>query len=175
VHASSTPVFKETLPVASTVHYEFPARGDLPPVALHWYDGGMLPARPKALEDAMALPKEDGLILVGDRGTMMVSGWGGESPCLIPLSKMRAYKRPAKTQPRSIGHYEEWIRACKQGTPTESSFDFAGPMTEAVLLGTVCVRLGGRKLIWDSDAMTVTNMPEANQYLDYDYRAGWTL
>ncbi|NQV35039.1 MAG: Gfo/Idh/MocA family oxidoreductase, partial [Phycisphaeraceae bacterium] len=61
VHASSTPVFKETLPVASTVHYEFPARGDLPPVTLHWYDGGMLPARPKALEDAMALPKEDGL------------------------------------------------------------------------------------------------------------------
>ena len=48
-------------------------------------------------------------------------------------------------------------------------------MTEAVLLGTVCVRLGGRKLIWDSDTMTVTNMPQANQYLHYDYRPGWTL
>ncbi|MCF7972948.1 MAG: Gfo/Idh/MocA family oxidoreductase [Phycisphaerae bacterium] len=175
VHASSTPVFKETLPLASTVHYEFPARGDLPPVTLHWYDGGLTPPRPRDMEDDMALPREDGLILKGDQGTMLVSGWGGESPSLIPLSKMRAYKRPPKTLPRSIGHYEEWIKAVKEGTPTASSFEFAGPMTEAVLLGTVCVRVGGRKLLWDSDAMTVTNMPQANQYLHYDYRAGWAL
>jgi predicted dehydrogenase len=175
VHASSTPVFKETLPVASTVHYEFPARGDLPPVTLHWYDGGLLPPRPKALEDAMALPREDGLIFVGDKGTMMVSGWGGHSPCLVPLSRMQNYKRPAKTLARSIGHHTEWIKACKEGTPTESNFGFAGPMTEAVLLGTVCVRLGGRKLDWDSRAMKVTNLPQANEYLNTKYRNGWSL
>jgi len=68
VHASSTPVFDETLPLASTVHYEFPARGALPPVTLHWYDGGMMPPRPKELEDQLSLSREDGLILVGDRG-----------------------------------------------------------------------------------------------------------
>ena len=175
VHASSTPVFEETLPVASSVHYECPARGDLPPVTLHWYDGGMIPARPKDLDDDMAMPREDGLILVGDRGTMMVSGWGGHSPCLIPMSRMRTYKRPPKTLSRSIGHRQEWVKAAKQGTPTASSFAFAGPVTEAVLLGTVCVRVGGRRLLWDSKAMTVANLPEANQYLDYDYRAGWTL
>ena len=175
VHASSTPVFDETLPLASTVHYEFPARGALPPVTLHWYDGGMMPPRPKELEDQLSLSREDGLILVGDRGTMLVSGWGGHSPRLIPSAKMRAYPRPPKTLPRSIGHHEEWIKACKDGSPTESSFDFAGPVTEAVLLGTVCVRLGGTELTWDSEALKVTNLLEANQYLDYDHRPGWTL
>jgi hypothetical protein len=88
---------------------------------------------------------------------------------------MKAYKRPPKTLARSIGHHKEWLKACKEHMPTESSFDFAGPMTEAVLLGTVCVRAGGEKLIWDSDNMKVTNLPEANQYLHYEYRQGWTL
>ena len=175
VHASSTAVYEETLPLASTVHYEFPARGDMPPVTVHWYDGGLIAARPPELEDNRELPREDGLIFVGDKGTMLVTGWGGNSPRLIPETKMRSYKQPPKTLPRSIGHYEEWIKACKEGTPTESSFDFAGPMTEAVLLGTVCVRAGGLKLLWDGASMKVTNLPEANQYVRCTYRESWTL
>ena len=160
VHASSTAVYEETLPLASTVH---------------WYDGGLIAARPPELEDGRELPREDGLVFVGDRGTMLVTGWGGNSPRLIPETKMKAYKQPLKRLPRSIGHYEEWIKACKEGTPTESSFDFAGPMTEAVLLGTVCVRAGGLKLLWDSASMKVTNLPEANQYVRCTYRESWTL
>jgi predicted dehydrogenase len=175
VHASSTAVYEETLPLASTVHYEFAARGDMPAVTLHWYDGGIIAARPKELEDGREMPREDGLIFVGDKGKMLVTGWGGNSPRLIPEAKMKAYKRPPKTLARSIGHHKEWLKACKDGTPTESSFDFAGPMTEAVLLGTVCVRVGGEKLIWDSDNMKITNLSEANKYLHYDYRQGWTL
>lgn len=175
VCASSTAVYEETLPLASTVHYEFPARGDMPAVTIHWYDGGLIAARPPELEDSREMPREDGLIFVGDKGKMLVTGWGGHSPRLIPEAKMKAYRQPPKTLPRSIGHYEEWIRACKEGTPTESSFDFAGPMTEAVLLGTVCVRAGGRKLQWDSPAMKITNLPEANPYLHYTYRDSWTL
>jgi len=175
VHASSTAVYEETLPLASTVHYEFPARGNMPPVMVHWYDGGLIAARPPELEDGRELPREDGLIFVGDRGTMLVTGWGGNSPRLIPETKMKTYKQPPRTLPRSIGHYEEWIKACKEGTPTESSFDFAGPMTEAVLLGTVCVRAGGLKLLWDSASMKVTNLPEANQYVRCTYRESWTL
>ena len=89
---------------------------------------------------------------------------------------MKASKRPPKTLLRSIGHHAEWIRACKEGTPTRSAFDtFAGPLTEAVLLGTVCVRTGGKRLLWDSANLKVTNLPEANAYLHYDYRKGWTL
>ena len=147
----------------------------MPAVTLHWYEGGLIAARPPELEDSRELPREDGLIFVGDRGKMLVTGWGGNSPRLIPEAKMKAYKLPPKSLPRSIGHYAEWIKACKEGTPTESSFAFAGPMTEAVLLGTVAVRTGGRKLLWDSERMKVTNSPQANSYLHYPYRTSWTL
>ena len=175
VHSSSTLVYKETLPLASTVHYDFPAREDMPAVKLHWYDGGIIPARPGELEDDRELSREDGLIFVGDKGTMYVEGWGGNSPRLIPEAKMKAYKRPPKTLPRSIGHHKEWIEACKRGTPTRSGFDFAGPLTEAVLLGTVSVRMVGKRLDWDSGNFKITNLPEANKYLHYEYRQGWTL
>ena len=175
VYASSTLFNQETLPLASTVHYEFPARGDMPPVTMHWYDGGIIPARPKELEDWRELPGEDGIIFVGDKGKMLVQGWGGESPRLIPETKMKSYQLPPQSLPRSIGHHQEWIEACKTGKPTRSNFDFAGPLTEAVLLGTVSIRLGGKKLIWDSENMKVTNLPEANNYLHYEYRQGWTL
>jgi predicted dehydrogenase len=175
VHSSSTLVNKETLPLACTVHYEFPARGDMPPVKLHWYDGGIIPPRPDEFKDERELSREDGLIFVGDKGKMYVEGWGGHSPRLIPEAKMQAYKRPPKTLARSIGHHKEWIRACKNGSPTRSKFDFAGPLTEAVLLGTISVRMGGKKLIWDSENMRITNVPEANEYLHYQYRKGWTL
>ncbi len=175
VDGSSTAVYEETLPLATCVHYEFPARGAMPPVKLHWYDGGVVPERPEELEVGRELNREDGHLFVGDKGKMLMDGWGGHSPRLIPEKRMREYKRPPKTLPRSIGHHTEWLEACKHGTPTRSSFDFAGPLTEAVLLGTVCVRVGGRKLIWDSENLKVTNLPEANKYLHYEYRKGWTL
>ena len=175
VHASSTPVFKETIPLAATVHYHFPARDDLPPVKVHWYDGGLLPAPPEELEEGRELDREDGIIFVGDKGKILVTGWGGERPRLIPETRSQEYKRPPKTLPRSIGHHKEWIEACKTGSPTRSNFDFAGPLTEAVLLGSLCVQLGGDELVWDSANMRVKNTPEANELLQYKYRAGWTL
>ena len=175
VQASSTPVFPETVPLAALVHYRFPARGDLPPVTLHWYDGGLLPERPVELEVNRQLDPEDGVIFVGDKGKMLVTGWGGEHPRLLPESLDKAYQRPPKTLPRSIGHHNEWIQACKTGSPTRSNFDFAGPLTEAVLLGSVCIRNGGDKLVWDSTNLKITNDPDANKYLHYDYRPGWSL
>lgn len=176
VYSCSTPVFAETLPVASVVHYEFPARGKMPPVTLHWYDGGLVPARPKELEDNRELDREDGLIFVGDRGTILVEGWGGEKPILIPESRMKSFKQPRKTLPRSIGHHKEWLEACRgNGTPRSNFPDFAGPLTEAVLLGTVSVRLGGMKLLWDPVNLKVTNSDEATKLLHYQYRDGWSL
>ena len=88
VSASATAVYEETLPLACCVHYEFPARGNLPPVTLHWYDGGLLPPRPAELENGRELNREDGILLVGDKGKMLVEGWGGHSPRLIPEKSM---------------------------------------------------------------------------------------
>jgi predicted dehydrogenase len=175
IQASSTPVFPETVPLACIVHYQFPARGELPPVTLHWYDGGMLPERPAELEENRELDPEDGVIFVGDKGKMLVTGWGGEHPRLLPESRDKEYKRPPKTLPRSIGHHREWIEACKTGSTTRSNFDFAGPLTEAVLLGSVCVHNGGAKLNWDSENLKITNDPDANKLLRYEYRKGWSL
>jgi len=174
VDSSSTLVYKETLPLASTVHYEFPARDDMPPCRLHWYDGGLVPDRPEELDEGRELDREDGIIFVGEKGKILVSGWGGESPRLIPESKMEAYKRPPKTLPRSIGHHKEWIEACKGRGTTRSNFDFAGPLTEAVLLGTISVRTG-KRLHWDSENMKIANEAKANELLHYAYREGWTL
>jgi hypothetical protein len=175
VHATSTPVFKETVPLAAIVHYQFGPREDMPAVKLHWYDGGLLPERPDELEDDHPLDAEDGIIFVGDKGKILVRGWGGESPRLIPESRHRETTLPGKTLPRSIGHHEEWIEACKKGTPTESNFGFAGPLTEAVLLGSVAIRMGGEELHWDSANMKILDAPEAESLLRYEYRQGWSL
>lgn len=175
VNASSTPVFPETVPLSNVVHYEFPARGELPPVTLHWYDGGIVPPRPEELEEGRELDREDGIIFVGDEGRMLVEGWGGEKPRLLPAARDKSYPRPPKTLPRSVGHHKEWLQACRTGSPTRSNFDFAGPLTEAVLLGMVCVRNGGDRLEWDSANLKVTNDPDANKFLHYEYRKGWEL
>ncbi|MFO1501328.1 MAG: Gfo/Idh/MocA family oxidoreductase [Verrucomicrobiota bacterium] len=176
VHATSTPVFAESVPVAAMVHYQFPARGDMPAVKVHWYDGGLLPERPDELEADHPLDAEDGIIFAGDKGKILVRGWGGETPRLIPESKHREFNPPPKTLPRSIGHHQEWIQACKTGSHTESNFGFAGPLTEAVLLGSVAIRIGGGEVLaWDSASLKIPNAPEAEQYLHYKYREGWSL
>ncbi|HUW62811.1 MAG TPA: Gfo/Idh/MocA family oxidoreductase [Candidatus Bathyarchaeia archaeon] len=173
VDSSSTLVNQEAVPLASLVHYEFPAREDMPPVRLHWYDGGLIPPRPAELEPDRELNREDGLLFVGDSGTILVEGWGGESPRLIPESRMKEFVRPPKTLPRSVGHWAEWVAACKGGEPGRSNFDFAGSLTEAVLLGTVSVRTG-KRLTWDPKNMT-TGDAQADGYLHYQYRDGWSL
>jgi len=172
IHASSTKLFPETAPSASIVHYDFSAREGMPAVKMTWYDGGLKPRRPARLEDSRRLGAE-GLIFIGEQASMLC-GFTGESPRLIPETRMKQYKRPPKTLPRSIGHYEEWIEACKGGKPAGCNFDIGGPLTEMTLLGNIAIRTG-KKLNWDGENMKITNVPEANDYLHYEYRRGWTL
>ncbi len=174
VEASTSGVNSETAPLASIVRYEFPARGDLPPVTLTWYDGGLMPARPPEFEDGRRLGEADDNLFVGDKGKIL-------GHRLIPESKMQEYKKPPKTLPRSPGHHKEWINACKGGPPAGSNFDVAGPLAEVVLLGNVAVRLSGKlyekglKLYYDGPNMKVTNFPEANELIRSEYRQGWSL
>ena len=90
--------YNDSYPPSSTIHLTFPERGDLPPVKLHWYDGGLLPERPEDLEPERRLP-ESGTIFVGDKGKMWCETYS-ESPRLIPETAMQAFTRPAKTLPR---------------------------------------------------------------------------
>jgi len=170
---------KETYPSASMVRYEFPARENMPPVQLKWYDGGMLPPQPEELEPGRKIGKDgSGVIFVGDKGKL-TCGTYGDSPRLIPESRMREYKRPPKTLPRIEGdvggHEKNWVRACKGGEPACSNFDYAGFLTEAVLMGNLAIRNPGERLNWDGPNMTVTNLAEANEYVRRQYREGWTL
>ena len=175
VEACSTGVNSETGPIASIIYYDFPERGDMPPVKMTWYDGGLRPPRPEVLEPGRRMGNEDGGVLfIGDKGILM-SGHNGESPRLIPETKMKEYKRPPKTIPRIEGnHHKDWIRACKGGEPACSNFDYAGPLTEVVLLGNVALR-AGEKLYWDGPNMKVTNVDSANEYIRREYRQGWSL
>jgi predicted dehydrogenase len=167
----------ESFPRASVVHYDFGAREGMPPVKLHWYDGGMMPQRPEGFESRRRLP-DNGSIFVGEKG-LLLSGTYGNSPRIVPETKMKEYKRPAKTLERVEGgvegHEQDWARACKGGKPAGSNFEYSGPMTESVVMGNLAIRYPQRKLEWDGEKMEVTNFPEANQFVNPPYRQGWCL
>jgi len=173
VEAACTLVNDETYPVASRVTYQFGPRGDMPAVKMHWYDGGMRPPRPDELDEGRQFGT-NGTLFEGDKGKML-------GHMVIPESRRKEFGTPPKVLERSPGHYQEWINACKGGKPAGSNFDHAGPLAEAVLLGNVALRASLKKkltrtrLHWDSKNFKITNMPEANKYLQRDYREGWTL
>jgi hypothetical protein len=96
-------------------------------------------------------------------------------PQLLPVTLHEKAKTIAKTMDRSPGHYEEWIAACKGGKAPAGGFDYSGPLTEIVLLGVLSLRAPGRKLLWDSENLKVTNLPELNEFTHIEYRQGWTL
>jgi len=164
------------------VHYQFPAREGMPTVKLHWYDGGILPEQPAELETGRHITDlgsdGSGTLFVGDKGVLVCGCYGG-SPRLIPETKMAEYKRPPKTLPRidtgSDGHEADWIRACKDGRPACSNFDYSGPLTETVVMGNLAMLHPGKKLDWDGKNMRITNNDEANEYVRPNYREGWSL
>ncbi|HOW65235.1 MAG TPA: Gfo/Idh/MocA family oxidoreductase [Candidatus Paceibacterota bacterium] len=165
IEACSTKINPETYPMGVIARYEFPARGDLAPVTLTWYDGGLRPPRPPEM-----LPDEPmrDIIYIGDRGKLM-----GER--LVPESRMESYKQPPKTLPRSPGHYYEFVAACRGGPPAGSNFvDHAGLLSEVCLLGNVALR-AQKKLAWDGPRMRITNDDNANKLLQREYRSGWTM
>jgi predicted dehydrogenase len=167
----------ETFPAWSIITYQFPARGDMPPVKLVWYDGGKQPTRPEGVTpDEKLGDGENGTLFIGDKG-MMACGCYGDGPCLIPKSKMADFNKPEKVIPSSTGHYQEWIDACKGIKPAEGNwcgnFDYAGPFTEMVLLGNLAVKAAGQKIEYDPVNMKVTNFPKANEWLQREYRKGY--
>ena len=123
--------------------------------------------------------RENGVMLVGDDGVLLTD-W--DNPWrLFPEERAKEYGTPPKVLPRSPGHREEWLQACKGGPSAGSNFDVAGPMTEAVLLGNIALRaqlredLTRKTLLWDSASLKFTNHEPANQFLRREYREGWQI
>jgi predicted dehydrogenase len=163
-------------PVATTVHYEFAARGAQPPVRLSWYDGGLLPERPHLLPDDVTLKSTGGVIFIGDKGVLMHDTYG-ENPRLFPVGLAEEAAVVPRTYERIVGSHEmNWANAIKGVGQATAPFSYSAGLTETMLLGLVALRTGqGKKILYDGARMTVTNAPEANQYLTREYRPGWEV
>ncbi len=162
----------ETFPAWSILRLEFPARGELPPVTLHWYDGGKRPSSDLIGGREVA---RNGAILVGEKATLYSIEWTGGDWHLLPEDKFRDYRPPAPTVPRSAGHHKEWVAACKGGPAALCNFvDFAAPLTEVMLLGCLAQRVG-KKIRWDAANMRAVGCPEADEFIKRDYRKGWEI
>jgi len=167
IEAQGPPVHPETTPRTMTIRYEFPARGQLPPVTLTWYQGRKSPR-----VETVGVPAWDyGFLFVGEKGMLLVDY---NRRLLLPQANFADFKAPEPSIPDSIGHYAEWLAACKTGSPTGCNFDYAGALTEAVLLGNVAYRTG-KKVQWDAAGLKATNCPEAARLIRREYRQGWTL
>ncbi len=189
VEAASSGLTAESYPEAATITYRFPARGDMPPVTLTWYDGGRRPPRPPELPATRRFVGSNGTIFTGEKGKLtfgaITAGTnpGQAGPRFIPESLRQSYRPPKPSIPRvrstgrwveSSRHIADWLRACKGGRPACSRFDIAGPLTEMVLLGNVAI-LAGKPITWNREAMKIANDAEANGYLRRPYRKGWQL
>ena len=164
--AEGPEVHPETCPLGLKVEYEFPKRGDMVPCKLTWYDGNMIP-KTVAGERVPG----SGVMFVGTEGHMFAD-YGRYK--LYPGDKFAKYEPPKQTIPRSIGHHAEWIKACKDGSPTTCNFDYSGALTETVLLGNVAYRTG-EALEWDAKNLRAPNCGLADQYIRKEYRKGWEV
>ncbi|HEX4588927.1 MAG TPA: gfo/Idh/MocA family oxidoreductase, partial [Gemmataceae bacterium] len=124
---------------------------------------------------------DSGCILVGEKGMIYSPNDYGAAYAMLPDAEFIDYKKPPQTLPRNgkedLGMKQEWAEAIKSGKPDHaySNFDFAGMLTEMILLGNVAIRLTGQKLNWDGPSFQFSNNSQANQHLHYEYRKGWTL
>ncbi len=190
----------ECWPVGTRIRWDFPARGDMAPVKLYWYDG-LIKGEPcnrknvdepykhvrAAVQNFPPLVQElkkkynrellkEGSLLVGDKGVMIIGKHGGGCR-IIPEEAHRAFPKPARTLPRAKGGlFQDFFQACRGGTPACSNFDHAGPLAELVALGNAAILAGeGRRIEWDASAMRCTNLPEINSYVKTKYRDGWGI
>lgn len=162
----------ESYPAATTVKYEFAARGKRGPVTLYWYDGAAQPPQPKGW-----VPKKDyqtwGCFVLGDKGSIHYGTHGARGVRIFPEEQMLAYKRPEPTLPRVKNHHVDWLDAIRGNRQAGSNFDYGGPLSEIALLGLIAIRHVGTTLTWDSAAARVTNCDEANRWVSPPPREGW--
>jgi hypothetical protein len=200
IEAESTGMNKETYPKSSKIRFEFPARQGMPPLSFWWYDGGWKPSDDilehvrvhfASQKDKDGNPRKipgSGCLIIGDKGQLFSpDDYGSQfflklgSDKVLTPGKMKqgdketeheAIRDIPQSIPRSPGHMNEFVEACKGGKPSYSNFDIAAYLTEIILLGCVALRVG-KKLEWDGPSMRANNAPEAAQYVKREYRQGW--
>ena len=196
---------EERCPVGTTIRWDFPARGDMPPLKAYWYDGrrgdedpgdhqskgkgrkksaatakGPRNLPPLLLELQKKYPGEkfdsSGSLYVGEKGIIYTGCYGGDMH-VLPKAKMKEIAEPPKSLPRPQGSFADFLRAVREGkNDTATGFDYAARLTEFTLLGNLAQHAGkGRKVEWDGPNMKVTNLAELNRFVSREYRTGWRL
>jgi predicted dehydrogenase len=172
VRYEGPPPKPESFPTSEIIHYEFPAKKYTAsgPLSVRWYDGKKLPPAELApLPAGQKLP-DNGVLLIGEKGVILCQHGG--KPQLLPQEKFAGYQVP---QLEPVDHYLQWTNAIRGEGKTTSNFDYAGALTETVLLGTVASHFADEQLHWDSANLRFTNMPKANDYVQQPYRKGWEV
>ena len=193
----------EGCPPSSTSRIKFSAtKVNTAPITLNWYDGGIRPFHPEIIPEGETIGEgANGVMMVGDKGIMTCGVYGRDPKVYRKGEETRTMPKDYNSNNAYVdmpeyGHQVHWTDACKAGFGSmkhkalTSSFDYAGPMTETVLMGNLAIRsyalaregkngrkdyYGRKKLLWDGPNMNVTNFDEANQFVKRSYREGWKL
>ena len=165
----------DTWPQSNHITWIFPGndRTEKAELPVEWYDGEIFPpAEAQAIARSLAFAKypEEAALVIGTEGALLLPHTSG--PRLYPLEKFKDVPRPDLKGP---SHYHRFIDACLGGAMTESHFGISGPMAEAIILGTVAIRLPGQLLEWDAGRLRIPNAPEAEKLLRRTYRKGWDV
>jgi predicted dehydrogenase len=184
--------YTESCPASSIIHLKFPRTDGKGNVNLTWMDGGLRPQMPEGLRDDDEVSNmENGVIFEGSKGKLVGNHSG--TPLLLPRDLNDQIAQIPETEKRvPEGHYVAWVEACMKGVEESnlsSKFEYAGPFTEAVLMGNLAIRSyqymmneggessypGRKKLLWDAKNMKITNFEPANDFVMRQYRDGWSL
>ena len=158
----------EATPYTLVVDFHYLTNGKQPATKLRWYHGN---ERPPHFAEGL-LPKwGNGSLFVGSKGMLLADY---DKHVLLPEKDFSDFERPEPSISRSLGHHREWINAIKTGGSTTCNFDYAGPLTEVVLLGNIAHRTGSA-LEWEHRKMKLTGHTEADEHMQHLYRAGWNL
>jgi predicted dehydrogenase len=158
----------DEVPDVLQADFHYAARGDQPEVHLTWFSGCPGPDL-KATKPFHGYGS--GVLFEGDKGQLLAD-YGRYTP--LPKARFKDFTPPKPTIPNSIGHHKEWLEAIRNGGPTTCNFAYSGALAETVLLGNVAFHCG-QEIEWDDRAGRVTNVPEADKYLQREYRKGWKL
>ena len=195
--------YPESCPPSSRTQLKFAATAKNPSeVKLNWTDGGLRPFHPELIPADHPIGDENsanGVMMIGEKGIMTCGTYGRNAKIYLNTGELITPKESVEpestiTLPEN-GHHSQWVEACKSGYGSEkhkaltSSFDFAGPLTESILMGNLAIRSynyrekagnsyeypGRKKLLWDGTNMAITNFEPANQFVKRTYREGWKL
>jgi predicted dehydrogenase len=170
VTAQRAEMNSDTWPAWEIVSYVFPGTrytaGDT--VNVTWYDGGKQPAAEiTQLPKSVKVPASASLF-IGTEGRMLLPHV--DMPQLFPTDRFADREMPLQ---EGVSHYTSWVATARQGKQVSDNFAYAGPLTEAVLLGTIAIRFPGQQLQWDTAQLKFTNNAEANGYLTKEYTSGF--